>query len=57
MSGRMFANSDFARLGVKKLVGVALFNDNFATSSVILKGVANARDVCCEIYANSKVTY
>jgi hypothetical protein len=38
MSDRMFANSDFARLGVKKLVGVALFRDNLSTSWVILKG-------------------
>jgi len=57
MSGRMFANSDFARLGVKKWVGVSLFNDNFATASDILKGVANVRDVCCKTYANAKVTY
>lgn len=44
-------------LGVTELVGVALFNDNFATASVILKGVANVRGVCCKTYANSKVTY
>jgi hypothetical protein len=42
----MFANSDFTRLGVKKLMGVALFNDNFATASVILKGVGGERTRC-----------
>jgi len=57
MSGRMFANSDFAGLGVKKLVGVALFRDSFSTAWVILKGVANVRDVCCKTYATSKATY
>jgi len=46
MSGRMFANSDFARLGVKKLIGVALFNDSFVTASVILKGVGGERTRC-----------
>ena len=57
MSDRMFVNSDFARLGVKKLVGVALCTDSFATAWVILKGVANVRDVCCKTYATSKVAY
>jgi hypothetical protein len=45
MGGRMFADSDFARLGVKKLAGVALFRDSFSTVWVILKGVAKVRDV------------
>jgi hypothetical protein len=46
MSGRMFANSDFARLGVKKLVGVALFRDSLSTACVILKGVGGEGTRC-----------
>jgi hypothetical protein len=57
MSGRMFANSDFARLGVKKLAGVALFRDSFSTVWVILNGGGESTRCVAKLYATSKAVY